>query len=63
MIGSIITNITESPRELLEGLIFFMIGFAAAHVKIIRPAKQRHEELLERHDKHDEQLENKGGDL
>lgn len=52
-------NLGEAPRELIEGGIFFSLGFVIAHVKFSIPAKRRHQELLQRHDEHQKQLKEK----
>jgi hypothetical protein len=51
---------SEAPREALIAFAMWLFGLAVgsllAHRKIVKPARERHEELLARHDTHDEHL-------
>lgn len=42
---------TEAPRELLIAVVGVGLGWLIAHLKIDRPARQRHTEAMEAHRK------------
>jgi hypothetical protein len=50
----------EAPREVVEGLGLWLSGLVAgglwAHHKIVRPERERHQELLQKHNEQREHL-------
>jgi hypothetical protein len=48
-------GLEEAPRELAEGIILYVFGLVTggvlAHRHIVKPARRRHEEVMEAHRK------------
>jgi hypothetical protein len=56
----IFNNWAEAPRELAESLGLWAVGLGVgglwAHIKIVKPERERHHELLQKHNEQAEQL-------